>query len=160
MGRSRSNLSIRLLLAVTCVLVVTVVVLVHRVMHDEQAALRGAAVTATSPAPPITELSAFDIERVRLAVGSNGPIPTFLELYRHHGKRYPTDLQALRSRPDDLAAGESWKGPYIGSDHLLLDPWGQRYRYRAPGLHNMGSYDLWSLGPDGVENSSDDIGNW
>jgi general secretion pathway protein G len=31
--------------------------------------------------------------------------------------------------------------------------------YLYPGKHNPDAYDLWSLGPDGVE-SDDDIGNW
>ena len=42
----------------------------------------------------------------------------------------------------------------------LQDPWNRRYRYRCPGLHNKKTYDLYSLGPDGIEDTEDDIKNW
>lgn len=50
-----------------------------------------------------------------------------------------------------------WQGPYL--KQTVIDPWGNRYRYLRPGEHNPDTYDVWSLGPDGVE-SEDDIGNW
>ena len=51
----------------------------------------------------------------------------------------------------------TWKGHYL--EQLPLDPWGNEYQYRYPGIHNQKGYDLWSMGQDGVT-SSDDIGNW
>jgi general secretion pathway protein G len=30
----------------------------------------------------------------------------------------------------------------------------------CPGTHNPDSYDVWSLGPDGINGTQDDIGNW
>lgn len=39
---------------------------------------------------------------------------------------------------------------------LPLDPWHRPFVYRFPGRRNPGSFDLFSLGPDGVE-SDDDI---
>lgn len=42
-------------------------------------------------------------------------------------------------------------------DHVPLDPWGRPYVYRNPG--QVRSYDLLSLGPDGIE-SADDIPLW
>jgi general secretion pathway protein G len=45
-----------------------------------------------------------------------------------------------------------------------LDAWGQPISYLVPGVKNPKSYDMWSWGPDGVDNAgaagSDDIGNW
>jgi general secretion pathway protein G len=42
---------------------------------------------------------------------------------------------------------------------IPLDPWKHPYQYRYPGTKNTDGYDVFSLGPDGVE-SGDDIGNW
>ena len=42
----------------------------------------------------------------------------------------------------------------------IMDPWGRKLMYRNPGKHNVGGYDVLSLGPDGLENTEDDIGNW
>jgi general secretion pathway protein G len=47
-----------------------------------------------------------------------------------------------------------------GEGRWLVDPWGRKLAYRNPGKHNPGGYDVFSLGPDGVENTEDDIGNW
>jgi general secretion pathway protein G len=41
--------------------------------------------------------------------------------------------------------------------HLPLDPWGHAYQFRNPGT--IRAYELYSLGPDGVE-SNDDVVAW
>jgi general secretion pathway protein G len=85
---------------------------------------------------------------------------TPLEAYHLHMDAYPSSqigLDALRSAPAD--AGSNWSGPYIKQD-IPLDPWRNPYRYASPGTHNPDSYDLWSAGPDGVDGTPDDIGNW
>ena len=66
----------------------------------------------------------------------------------------------LQSPPGDEKA--NWAGPYLSvpNNKMYLDPWGERYRYRYPGVHNPSSYDLWSTGPDGISGTADDIGNW
>ena len=43
---------------------------------------------------------------------------------------------------------------------LPPDPWGNPFQYEFPGRRNPDSYDLWSFGPDGVNGTADDIGNW
>ena len=74
---------------------------------------------------------------------------------------YPTTeegLEALVKAPADKKA--RWNGPYL--EEVPLDPWQNAYQYRFPGSKNINGargYDVWSLGPDGVE-SADDIGNW
>ncbi len=47
----------------------------------------------------------------------------------------------------------------------VVDPWGNAIRYRRlpgdPSMENpSNSFDLWSLGPDGKNNTADDITNW
>lgn len=79
--------------------------------------------------------------------------------YRIDTGSYPgteQGLQSLVAAPNGVKAGK-WKGPYI--ERLQDDPWGKPYQYRFPGVKNVGGYDVWSFGPDGVE-SGDDIGNW
>jgi general secretion pathway protein G len=83
-----------------------------------------------------------------------------LEQYRIDVGRYPSTeqgLQALMTRPADTPR---WAGPYL-SKALPPDPWGQAYRYTAPG--ERGEFDLYSLGRDGRpggEGLDADVGNW
>ncbi len=53
-----------------------------------------------------------------------------------------------------LGKEATWTGPYLSK--VLIDPWGNSFQYRYPGVANEGGYDLFSLGPDGVV-SDDDI---
>lgn len=88
----------------------------------------------------------------------NNSLNASLLKFRMDMGSYPTTeqgLQALMTPPGN--AGNRWRGPYI--DRIPNDPWGNPYQYRYPGVRNVGSFDLWSWGPDGVE-SGDDIGNW
>ena len=85
-------------------------------------------------------------------------IKTPLMAFRVNVGNYPTTdegLISLKKMPE--GKGKRWKGPYI--DELPVDPWGNAYQYRYPGVKNKDKYDVWSLGPDGVA-SDDDIGNW
>jgi general secretion pathway protein G len=88
---------------------------------------------------------------------------TPLTAYRISLGDYPSTeegLQALVTAPENKA--DRWKGPYIDSPggKLPLDPWGEPYQYRYPGTHNKDGYDLWSKGPDKIDGTDDDIGNW
>jgi general secretion pathway protein G len=54
-----------------------------------------------------------------------------------------------------------WDGPYIKKPDSLIDPWGNPYGYKAPGLHS--EYDIFTLGSDskeGGDGDARDIGNW
>lgn len=81
--------------------------------------------------------------------------------YRLHLNTYPTTaqgLQALSEKPQDV--GRSWRGPYV--DRKLVDSWGSAYQYRYPGEHNRSDPDIWSTGPNGIDEGGlgDDINNW
>lgn len=65
-------------------------------------------------------------------------------------------------------AGTNGRGPYLSKD-IPNDPYGEKYRYIAPG--NTGSsvydnplkergYDLWSYGKDKADGGDDDIACW
>ncbi|MDQ8193370.1 type II secretion system major pseudopilin GspG [Coraliomargarita sp. SDUM461004] len=98
-------------------------------------------------------------EAARLFVNSNSELA--LTRYRLDVGNFPTTEQGLAALMQAPAGKEQrWKGPYI--KEAPIDPWGQPYQYRFPGTRNISgsrSFDIWSLGADGVE-SGDDIGNW
>lgn len=85
-----------------------------------------------------------------------------LEFYQLDNARFPTadqGLQALVTRPSTPPEPRSYNpAGYLKAD-ALEDPWGQPFQYRIPGEHNPQTFDIWSLGPDGVE-GGDDIANW
>jgi general secretion pathway protein G len=89
-------------------------------------------------------------------------ISNALDLYQLDNGRYPsTDqgLNALITEPNSDPIPIKWSGPYLKKKKLPKDPWGHAYVYLFPGQKNTESYDLSSLGSDGIE-SSDDITNW
>jgi len=93
-----------------------------------------------------------------LFVKSSIKVP--LQQYSMHMGDYPSTaegLQVLITPPGGKA--DRWRGPYLSENKLPLDPWKRPYQYRYPGTHNKNGYDVYSLGPDEVENEND-IGNW
>lgn len=82
-----------------------------------------------------------------------------LFMFNNHVGSFPTTtegLQALLAAPPD--ARSRWHGPYL--EKLHLDPWGEPYQYASPGTRSKAGYDLWSKGPDKLNGTDDDIGNW
>jgi general secretion pathway protein G len=64
-------------------------------------------------------------------------------------------LEALRNAPSDLRNPAKWQGPYLNKD-LPKDPWGGDYQYELIDA-KLGTYRIWSNGPDGQSGSEDDI---
>lgn len=90
----------------------------------------------------------------------NDSFKTPLFKYKLDTGSFPTTEQGLASLLQKPANDRGrWKGPYIEKIEDIKDPWGNDLRYRYPGTKNVGSYDLYSLGPD-MKESEDDIGNW
>lgn len=101
-----------------------------------------------------------------------------LERYALDMKDFPTTeqgLQALLAAPSDsLGGGEmdaastsssssttGWDGPYVSTDAIPLDPWKNPYQYVYPPERGAGDMpDIWSYGPDGEDNTEDDICSW
>jgi len=88
-----------------------------------------------------------------------------LDAYRLDNGRYPTTAQglaALTAEPSAEPRPRNWRGPYLRRE-VPLDPWGNAYLYMAPGEANPQSYDLVSLGADGLDGGSGDdadISSW
>lgn len=99
--------------------------------------------------------------RVQIAyVEVTANVSAALDLFMLNVGRYPTTeegLAALWSRPSTVPEGK-WKGPYIKKSRLV-DPWGNTIAYYSPARRGGLDYDLISLGPDGAENTADDITN-
>ena len=83
-------------------------------------------------------------------------ISTALDIYEADNGHYPVKLEDLIKKPTEAG---SWKGPYLKKG-IPKDPWGSRYAYQSPGIHNPSGYDLYSSGPDKQEGTRDDIVNW
>lgn len=85
----------------------------------------------------------------------------FLTSYKIANLVYPTQeqgLEALTARPAAEPKPRRWT--QLAKPDGLIDPWGHKIGYRNPGRHNAGGYDVFSFGPDGLEDTEDDIGNW
>lgn len=67
---------------------------------------------------------------------------------------YPKALGDLIAKPRDA---QNWHGPYLQSDSIPKDPWGNEYVYKFPGSHNPSFFDLNSGGPPSGDKV---IANW
>lgn len=73
-----------------------------------------------------------------------------LDLYRLDNSSYPTTEQgliALIEKPQIGKVPSNWRGPYLASSKLPLDPWGFDYYFESDGA----SINIKSFGADGVE---------
>jgi len=99
----------------------------------------------------INVMPAQDVARVKKAEADIALLEQAAELYRLSKLDYPTSEQGLQA----LASEGFIK-------RLPEDPWGNPYRYAAPGRNGAG-FDIYSLGADnreGGEGDDADIGNW
>jgi general secretion pathway protein G len=97
-------------------------------------------------------------------------VETALDTYRLNMGRYPTTeqgLDALITKPtfENEKQGEKWNGPYLKPGTKLEDPWGNKIRYEVADAtiaddtasKNAPRYKLFSVGPDGQPDTTDDI---
>ena len=82
---------------------------------------------------------------------------TALDAYEVDNGYYPKGKSGLMDLIQQPRDAQNCRGPYLQSDAIPKDPWGNDYIYECPGRHNPTSYDLSSLGPPG-DNAV--IGNW
>ena len=86
-------------------------------------------------------------------------VVTQLKVYEARNLQPPTTeqgLKALVEMPTIEPVPERWTQLL---EETPKDPWKRELRYQYPARRSKGDYDVYSLGPDGVE-SADDIGNW
>lgn len=89
-----------------------------------------------------------------------------LERYALDTKDFPTTEQGLAALLVAPSEGEesgasTWDGPYVSKDEIPQDPWKNEYQYVYPPERGGGDLpDIWSYGPDGEDNTEDDICSW
>jgi len=78
-----------------------------------------------------------------------GQISQSLDLFKLEVGRYPSTQEGLQALIAAPAGVTNWNGPYWKKQSVPKDPWGNEYKYAAPG--QSGPYDIISLGADGKE---------
>ena len=89
-----------------------------------------------------------------------GSFRVALALFEQDTGRYPSTeegLDVLIQSPQE----RNWKGPYLESALIPVDPWGNAYRYTYPSelMNSEYLYDIISAGPDGAFGTRDDVTN-
>ena len=64
-------------------------------------------------------------------------------------------LEALFVKPSSPPVPKRWSS--AGTKGVPTDPWGAPYLYRNPGKKDSTEFEIYTLGPDGQENTSDDM---
>jgi len=93
-----------------------------------------------------------DLSKAKMAIIENSLARFYIDC-----GRYPDDsegLEVLVLPPSDMEDGK-WNGPYLKRSDLL-DLWNNPYIYIAEGEYNPGSFDLVSLGADGMDGGEGD----
>lgn len=98
-----------------------------------------------------------DRAKIQTTQVSMEQIGVALKLYRLDMGSYPKDIIDLTKVPVGIAGRSR---PYLENDRAPADSWGSPFVYRSPGVHNPLDYDLYSIGPDKNDGTSDDIVNW
>jgi general secretion pathway protein G len=106
---------------------------------------------------PVRNISHGPEAKITAAKADIAVMGAVLETFNHDCGHYPTTSEGIAALLQAPPALQGWRGPYL--DKLPMDPWGRPYVYQSPGTHNPTSFDLSSLGPDGIP-SADDITNW
>jgi general secretion pathway protein G len=126
---------VELLLVLTILAILASIVIPNLIGRTEEAR-RVAARTEISTL--VAALSLFEVDNGYFPRGADG-------------------LQPLITKPRD--AQTTWKGPYLQTDKVPLDPWKHPYIYEIPGKHNPASFDVYTKGKDAL-GGTNTIGNW
>lgn len=84
-------------------------------------------------------------------------LDTALMSYKLNAGNFPTTQQGLRAlveKPTTTPVPRRWSKI---STKVPQDPWKQDYTYRFPGKKNANEYEIISKGPDGLDNTADDL---
>jgi general secretion pathway protein G len=100
------------------------------------------------------------IDAAKAMVGPSGTISQRIEEYFLRIGTYPEQLMDLVERPDDMDEDDDRWYQFVSDTANFLDPWQNELVYRFPGDVREETYDLLSKGPDGEEDTEDDLGNF
>jgi general secretion pathway protein G len=102
---------------------------------------------------------AIDVEAIAAARSDLQTLRAALLSYRSMAGSFPSTaqgLQALVKRPEGEPKPLMWQRTFDGE--MKQDPWRHDFVYRCPGEKNADSYDIFSVGKDGLAGTEDDIG--
>jgi general secretion pathway protein G len=80
-----------------------------------------------------------------------------LAMYKLNAGSYPTTqqgLNALKDKPTTTPVPRRWVQVM---SKVPTDPWDSAYGYRFPGKQRANEFEMYSKGPDGLENTADDL---
>ena len=102
-------------------------------------------------------------QEARIVAARQTIVGTFgiaLDLFEQDTGRYPRSDEGLRALVYNPQI-TNWRGPYLKSTNVPLDPWGNEYKYNYPSELSSSEflYDIVSSGPDGVFGNNDDVTN-
>ena len=113
----------------------------------------------------VNVMSAKDQADVDLATIQIDSFNAAIKRFRLDLNRYPTEGEGLavlwsQDAIEDEEEAVNWKGPYL-DDPKPTDDWGNDWIYRFPSeiRDSETMYDIVSIGPDGEEDTDDDITN-
>jgi len=101
------------------------------------------AVVSTIQIGQLMDRSKVDVAKLQLHQIENS-----LEVLKLDLRRYPTNDEGLKLLLANDSKVDGWRGPYLKSADLLLDPWGRPINYTVT---DWGGYQLRSFGADRKE---------
>lgn len=112
----------------------------------------------------VNVLGASEKADIKLTRAQINAFESALEMFKAEMKRWPTEDEGLsvlwsKANLEDEADEAKWGGPYL-KEAKSRDTWGNEWRYVQPSeLVEGQAYDIISFGPDGEEDTDDDITN-
>lgn len=82
---------------------------------------------------------------------------TALKMYEMHAGRYPTTEQGLDALVKKPTTGPIPRNYKAALENKIYDPWGNAYAYRWPAKNGGSRPDIYTLGPDGIDETGDEI---
>jgi general secretion pathway protein G len=83
-------------------------------------------------------------------------------MFKRDTGHFPPEIDGLNSLISMPKNTENWHGPYITKVFIPSDVWGKPYIYLNPAQYGSKEYDLYSVGPNGIDEhgAGDDVTNW
>jgi len=102
-------------------------------------------------------------QEARIVAARQTIVGTFglaMDMFEQDTGRYPQSDEGLYALLNNTQT-TNWKGPYLKTSSIPLDPWGNEYTYQYPSQLTAAEfmYDIVSAGPDGVFGNEDDVTN-
>jgi general secretion pathway protein G len=102
-------------------------------------------------------VGALESAKFKRVEGDFKTLDSMLMQYKLNGGHYPTTSQGLKAlvvKPSATPVPRVWVQQIR---EVPMDPWGVEYGYRFPGKKRANEYEIICKGPDGMENTPDDL---